>query len=311
MRAKILDMHLNKNHSDWLEKQKITQEVLKDFQIHTNDFGLITFPVVDSEGNFIFNKYRRSPEIISGPKYSYDRGGFVNLYGYFQAKNSSTVLFVEGEKDCLVCWSHNIPAVTSTGGAMSFKEEWVEMLKDKEIILCFDNDKAGGEGMAKTAKMFGLDKVKLLFLPTRSGVKDISDYVLNGGNLHDLVRTAKNVLDVREDMSNRRSLWKDCFFHEAWLKEDEKMQYTPSTKKVADSLVAKAKQFPIPELIEFNRAKKACCPFHKEKTPSLYYNQETNTAYCFGGCGRPYDAIDIYRKLNKDASFKEAIRKLS
>ncbi len=304
-------MQLNNLHHDWMTRQKITENVLSEFNIYSTESGTIAFPVLDGEGNFVFNKYRRSPENNTGPKYTYDLGGKMTLYGWFKAKDHKTILITEGEKDCLVAWSHNIPAVTSTGGAMSFPEEWVELLKDKQIIICFDNDKAGGQGMAKVAKMFGLENVKIMFLPERSGVKDISDYVLNGGDLHTLIKTAKVIKDIKEDKGDRLSLWKSTYFHDAWINDEEKSsyKYSPADFQKDMDNVQKAKLYPVTELLKFNRSKTALCPFHNEKTPSLHYYPKTNTVYCFGGCGKSYDAIDIYMKLN-DISFKDAVKNL-
>ena len=175
-------MKLNMLHKDWLNSQKITNKVLLEFKVHTNDSHQIVFPVYDENHRFIFNKYRRSPDREFGPKYSYDKGGATSLYGWHLAKDHDTILITEGEKDCLVAWSHNIPAVSSTGGALNFPAEWKEMLVGKKLIVCFDNDKAGGEGMAKLYKLFGPEHIKIMFLPDRGGIKDLCDYVAGGGD---------------------------------------------------------------------------------------------------------------------------------
>jgi len=304
-------MNLNILHRDWLTGQKITEKVLETFGIYTSDDGMIAFPVSDEQGNFIFNKYRRSPEQTNGAKYTYDKGGKITLYGWHLAKDEDTILITEGEKDCLVAWSHNIPAVTSTGGAMSFQEEWVQMLEGKTVIVCFDNDKAGGEGMAKVFKMFE-GKCKMMFLPERTGVKDISDYVMSGGDLHKLIRTAKVIDDVEDDRNERISMWKSTWFHDAIINQAEEVERRKKvirTDKEFGSDIEIAKAYPIPQILEFNREKKAMCPFHNEKTPSLHYYEATNTTYCFGGCGKSYDAVDIYQK-KFNVSFKDAVKEL-
>ena len=304
-------MKLNKMHRDYFSHQKVTLEVLEQFGVFTNDEGRIAFPVLDGNGNFIFNKYRRSPESEVGAKYTYDKGGSITLYGWNHAKDEEVILVTEGEKDCLVAWSHNIPAVTSTGGAMSFQPEWIEMMEDKEIIICFDNDKAGAEGMAKVYKMFS-ENVKLLFIPEREGVKDISDYVTNGGDLHKLMRTAKKIDDIEDDRNERVSQWKSTLFHDAVIKKEEQAKarksYARSDKDYGTD-IEKAKAFPITSIMDFTLKGEARCPFHNEKTPSLHYYPETNSTYCFGGCGKSYDAIDVYQKIH-NVSFKTAVNEL-
>jgi len=303
-------MNLNKLHADWFNHQKITSEVLETFGVKTHDDGNIAFPVYNEQGDFLFNKYRRSPERSDGAKYTYDKGGSITLYGWHLAKEHDTILITEGEKDCLVAWSHNIPAVTSTGGAMSFQLEWVDLFEGKTVIVCFDNDKAGGQGMAKVYKMFE-GKCKLMFIPERTNVKDISDYVTSGGDLHKLIRSAKVVDDIEDDRNERISMWKSVHFHDCMIKEAEALERRKKTvrsDKNFGSDIEKAKAYPIPQILDFVKGK-AKCPFHNEKTASLHYYEKTNTTYCFGGCGKSYDAIDIYQK-KFDVSVKTAIKEL-
>ena len=63
-------------------------------------------------------------------------------------------------------------------------------------------------------------------------------------------------------------------------------------------------------LLDFNRHRKMCCPWHNEQTPSLVYYPKTNTAYCFGACGRRYDAIDAYM-LKHGLNFTQAIKQMN
>lgn len=44
-------------------------------------------------------------------------------------------------------------AVVAVPGATTFKAEWVEQLAGKDVRLCLDNDKAGGEGIAKILRI--------------------------------------------------------------------------------------------------------------------------------------------------------------
>ena len=303
-------------HTKWLENQGISAATQDAFGIHSVQHprvgAAIAFPVYDLEGNFLFNKYRRDPRTDFGPKYLYDSGTTAELYGGHLISDHETILITEGEKDCLSAWSQNIPAVSSTGGAMTFKEDWVSLLKSREIILCFDNDAPGGKGMAKLVKR--LPNVWVVLIPDKPNVKDLSDYVSSGGDIHELLRTKKrlsSVSSVQEDRSNRLALWQSVHFHDAYLEISRSLEPKQPGKYLGNDKISQAKSYPIPNLIKIPQSKKICCPWHKEKTPSLHYYEESNSFYCFGQCGRAYDSIDLYRHLHPKSSFKQAIDFLS
>lgn len=297
---------------NWFIHRKISDTILSEFNVHWGKNPTIgeciVIPVHDANGEFSFNKYRRSPLDESAPKYLYDHGGKMTLYGWFKAKSEKIILITEGEIDCLVAWSTNIPAVSSTGGAMSFPLEWAELLKNKEVVLCFDNDHAGGEGMAKVFDI--IPWAKILFLPDRPGVKDISDYVSSGGDLIELLKTAKrfdSLESIIDNRSERLSVWLNTWFHDAYIKKRTKPIFVRSHSEEKDK-VLRAKNFPIPELITLTNNKIKCL-WHAEKDASLTYYPKNNSLYCFGGCGRAYDAIDVYRQ-KYGCSFKDAVKKL-
>ena len=56
-------------------------------------------------------------------------------------------------------------------------------------------------------------------------------------------------------------------------------------------------------------SKKACCPFHNEKTPSFVINESRGFYHCFG-CGESGDAISFVQKM-EGLTFMEAVRKLA
>jgi len=300
-------MQLNIVFRDWLNSRKISGQVLEDFGIYGED--QIVIPVLDLQGIFSFNKYRRSPLTDEKPKYWYDKGAKISLYGWWKAKDEKTILITEGELDCITAWSHNIPAVTSTGGAMSFQKEWVSLFDGKEVIVCFDNDHAGADGMVKVLDL--MPDAKVLFIPDRANMKDISDYVASGGDLHTLLKNAKRfdgVASVKEDMLQRIATFQSVYFHEAYIKAHTKSNIQYDRPTFDNDAVTNAKLYPIPNLMEF-RGNKACCPFHNEKTPSFNYFPKTNTCYCFG-CSKFADAIDVYRQ-KFGCSFTDAVANLN
>lgn len=72
--------------------------------------------------------------------------------------------------------------------------------------------------------------------------------------------------------------------------------------------IRKAKEYPLPELIELNKYNMARCPFHEDRNPSMRYYPESNIAYCFS-CHRSWDTIAFV--MERDGmTFREAVRKL-
>jgi len=306
-------MQFNNLFLSWLRARHITDEVIESFGLLTGEHvtlgECLVIPVRYPDGVFSFNKYRRNPTVDIKPKYVYDQGGKVTLYAADRIADAQTVVITEGELDALVCWSHNIPAVSSTGGATSWQAEWAPMLSGKNIIICFDNDEAGGRGMVKV--LDNLPDAKIMFLPDRPGVKDISDYVMSGGNLHALIATSVpfvSLEEVKEHRCERMALWKSTHFHDAYIESHEpKITPTYTSKYTGDDRILKARAYPITQLLKFT-ANKAKCLWHADKNPSLVYFPKTNTVYCFS-CSKFGDAIDVHRAVN-NSTFTQAVKVL-
>lgn len=108
------------------------------------------------------------------------------------------------------------------------------------------------------------------------------------------------------------------------------LRLTPKRGKSANSRATKAKEAYIDRLRRIEGAKNvliqdlyplekarrgshrwsACCPIHKERTPSFVIYINSNTWHCFGACGEGGDSIAFIMKL-KDCSFNEALDILS
>lgn len=303
-------MQSNIIHS-WLNKRGITDDVIALFNISVHDHPqigeCIKIPYSETHA-----KYRRHPNDDRKPKYLYDAGGKVTLYGADKVNWKQPIVITEGELDTLVCWSHNLQAVSSTGGAASWQATWGARFHiHTKKYICFDNDDAGGSGMVKVLE--SIPDAHIIFIPDLPGVKDISDYVTRGGDLHQLLKTAKqfnSLEEVEEDMRKREAVWQSVHFHKAYINKHQqdlhKTNYTPQTYDGNDQML-RAKTYPLPNLLEFNRGK-ALCPFHNENTPSVHFYKKTNSAYCFG-CGKKFDSIDMYQEIH-GVSFKEAVESL-
>ncbi|MBP8234269.1 MAG: DNA primase [Rhizorhabdus sp.] len=63
------------------------------------------------------------------------------------------------------------------------------------------------------------------------------------------------------------------------------------------------------KLVKAGREYKACCPFHDEKSPSFYVNDDKSFYHCFG-CGAHGDAIRFLTEA-KGLSFIDAVKELA
>ena len=102
----------------------------------------------------------------------------------------------------------------------------------------------------------------------------------------------------------KEQLIKRNLFRLEYLKDPTKINGA-----ITDSDVQRAKEYPITEILQFNRDHKTSCRWHKEKSASLHYYPKTNTVKCFG-CGKFADSIAVCMEEYK-LNFIEAVKKLS
>ena len=139
----------------------------------------------DAAGNLVYQAVRMEPKSFRQRRPDGD-GWIWNMEGVTRIlyqlpkiiKTTQPVWIVEGEKDCDNLFKLGIVATTNVGGAGKWLEAYAEVFKDKEVILCGDNDKPGKEHMADVlASLAGKCKsVREVTVPQPH--KDISDYLL-------------------------------------------------------------------------------------------------------------------------------------
>ena len=308
------------NTEAWLLGRGISAGVIDEFQIGWTSENII-IPIFAPNGKVAFNKYRRSPFKDEGPKYRYDAGASAMLYGAHKLHDDveAPVIICEGELDALVLYSHGFTAVSSTGGAGTFLPEWCELLKGKDVIICYDNDKAGINGALHTQQMIPWARIALL--PDAYGIKDVTDYCIHvkedGADiesaLHGWIDVAErfDMFEADEDeykkrinrgMENRNERsrkMRSTFFIDRYIQihtdritEIRKSLKRKTTAKVDGDLVARAKSVPMTEYLKFTRDGFAECPFHAEKSASFHYMKHSNKGHCFG-CNKTADVIEV------------------
>jgi hypothetical protein len=167
----------------YLNNRGIKDEIINSFKLGYGTFynkRYITIPISGEDG-YNFLKLRQDPEDGDG-KITYPKGAEAQLFGLLLGATDTQVL-CEGELDALALISEGCSALTSTHGAGTFKEEWIDenIKKAKSIYVCYDNDEAGRNGSLKVLKILeklGLRNVYNITLPDEVGDGgDITDYL--------------------------------------------------------------------------------------------------------------------------------------
>ncbi|KJU83642.1 hypothetical protein MBAV_004170 [Candidatus Magnetobacterium bavaricum] len=167
--------------------------------------------------NVFKNKYGISIDTATDYRIGYDdvakayaipilqKDGLFNVKRHkkFQASGAETVLYptsaieeakviTEGEFKALLLNQLGIPAVSGTGGAGTWKNEWSECFRGKDVIVAYDMDKAGKEGTLKVAKALSgiAASIKTIVWDMHLPNKDVTDYFVS------LNKTRKDFLEM-------------------------------------------------------------------------------------------------------------------
>lgn len=168
------------------DKRGLTDDSIDEYKIGWDDKSKsITIPVYDHKGNLVNIRHRRDPQRSSGPKIWGEKGGKASLFNIkalelVKKQDNPAILITEGEFDAMIATQYGFPAVSSTAGAATFKEEWVKDFDGIETIyIGYDTDQAGKDGAKKVALLFG-DRAKIVNLPSNEGEKvDITEYFVH------------------------------------------------------------------------------------------------------------------------------------
>jgi hypothetical protein len=167
---------------DYLNNRGISDAVIDEYKLGYGYFyggNYITIPI-KGENGYEYFKLRQNPA-DGKQKFTFPKGASkATIFGSFDTKK---LLISEGEMDAMALMSRGINAISSTHGAGTFKQEWIdERFKGYESIhVCYDNDKAGREGAEKVLKMLNKAGVKNLYNVIMSEEVgpggDITDYL--------------------------------------------------------------------------------------------------------------------------------------
>lgn len=318
--------------SQWFQYLNITRglspQVIKEARL-SEELDRLRIPILDKDGTELFAKLRRPPDRTTGPKYTYQKGAKAYLYGTHFTDLGGPSYLTEGEIDVLAMRTLGFNAFTSTGGAMTFKAEWLDLLPaGRPVIIMFDNDDTGIKGAVKLAQF--MQTGNYTWVPPMYG-KDIGDMltVLEPQQCRKIVSDQKRILPFDLTCHNhatRRHVYKTLTAQAQSLEQsvgkrfllELAFHYRPQkpTKHSWSagnaeftSAIERAKHYPITNLLPINVNQKIPCLWHEEKTASLHLWRD-NKLFCHGGCNKMYDAISVYMKLH-NVKFLEAVDALN
>lgn len=204
------DMLMNDVHHPawaWLKHRRISRQAVLSYKIgYDPDRDRITIPILDQFSTCVnIREAAYNPNRESRCKMTNLKGhGDVRLYPEWLAVNEHKLLLVEGEWDCLTGRELGLPAVTWTGGASAWSDEYAWLLKDKDIMVLYDADQAGREGAARVAEKIRKlgSRVNVLVPKSFSSGKDLNDWYRMKSSLVDKIVAAFNawtpqVMDVK------------------------------------------------------------------------------------------------------------------
>jgi DNA primase len=260
----------------------------------------ITIPIYDRKGEVVYFKLAKDPEDKNpGPKMLASPGTTVELYGWDQVvAQISPLVICEGEFDRLVLEANGFAAVTSTGGAGTFRAEWAgEFEQISDVYICFDRDPAGRRGAIRAALM--IPHAKVVELPEEVGLGgDVTDFFVR------LKRTREDFLQLLEKsqpvppelrIENFRSL--PTIPHDSSLGQriERIKREVPIAQVVAQYVHLRVSGLNLVGL----------CPFHEDHIPSLAVYPRTGRFHCYG-CQKNGDVISFMREI-ENLSFGQAL----
>lgn len=194
----------NESALDWLETQRgLSADTIQRFGLGW-DGRRYTMPVYDELGrlqNIRCYSNVLDPKIINWTGW----GSPPRLYPMSVLLQDPKIIWIcEGEFDALLANQQGVTAVTGTGGVKStgrWREDWSEWFRGRSIFVCFDRDRDGDLNARRVIKKLTrfARKIQYIELPFPMGSgKDVTDFILDGGSLSGLRKSAKQPKAVKK-----------------------------------------------------------------------------------------------------------------
>jgi len=160
---------LSQQAEEYMYKRKISITTITHFDIKSDKNGNIVYPYVDENSDHVLNKLRLPRKFIKGKdkcKMWQEGGGKPILFGMDKVDTNMPLVITEGENDCCSVYEAGYKNVVSipfgTNDMDWITECWNWLEKIKEIVLYFDNDKAGKKAVEEVSRKLGIYKCKIV-----------------------------------------------------------------------------------------------------------------------------------------------------
>lgn len=132
------------SYCPYLAERGVSREVCTLFNVkYDSKYRQIVFPCYDANGNLLGLPTRA----INRKIFYIDKNRQKPVYGLDKIVSLGLrrFLIVEGFFDCLVCWTHKVPAVALLGTPAREQLQEIQKLSPQFIYIATDNDAAGDE----------------------------------------------------------------------------------------------------------------------------------------------------------------------
>lgn len=165
-----------KEEREYWYKRGLSDKTIDQFQLGYND-GWYSIPIYEY-GNFINFQMRRD---LPEKRIKFWYGNFSpTIFNKEILRISNYVIIAESPTDVMLLTQYGYPAVCSTNGAGNWQKEWFKyFIKQEEIFVVYDNDKAGYQGIKNVAKHLGEERCKTYFFSGYPTKYDLGDWLKN------------------------------------------------------------------------------------------------------------------------------------
>jgi DNA primase len=259
----------------YLKGRGIPATLIEDQRLGWNGERIV-FPVMGADREVLGFRYAKMAEVPDDrPQVISDIQLGTELYGLDRlVARPRRVVICDGEFDRLVLEANYIAAVTSTGGAATFLEEWLPYFKSvKQVYVCFRRDLVGAAAARKIQRL--IPRAMIVTLPPEVGEGGtVTDFFvgLERTRLDFEVLLAAAAAEKSEDPADHPPRIRELQpIHESVRRRAANVKRAVRLHEV----IAK-----YTELAASGRRLVAHCPFHDDRETSFAVYPETDTYSC-------------------------------